>query len=202
MNSLGLAAGLMDLDNPDPKFFDPQVIAHALSQICRFTGHTREFWSVAEHCLLVVKSVSLLSDQETKDLGVNPKDYKNLQLQALLHDASEAFLGDVSTPIKSMLPQYKIIEKEFEHRIYDRFKVVRTKESDAIVKAADLMCLKFEAETYLIPEGATEPWVERIQIEKPFDRIYKVLKTLPPRYFKHPDYVCRRYLAKLAELTD
>ncbi len=59
-------------------------IAHSLSQLCRFTGHTRRFYSVADHCLLVSSMLP------------TPK----LMLAGLLHDASEAYFGDMSGPIK------------------------------------------------------------------------------------------------------
>lgn len=63
-------------------------IAHALSQKCRFTGHTVPFFSVAEHCLDVAAAVA--------DNGGTPQE----QLWALLHDAGEAYLPDVAAPIK------------------------------------------------------------------------------------------------------
>lgn len=69
----------------DPRIEDIDIrdIAHALSMICRFTGHVREFYSVAQHCVLASHLVP----------GENA-------LGALLHDASEAYLCDVSGPIK------------------------------------------------------------------------------------------------------
>ena len=81
-------------------------IGHALSQYCRFGGHTRHFYSVAQH-------VCLCHDY----MPAQPV----LRLQALLHDASEAYLGDVVKPLKIVLHDYLKIEKRLERIIMKRF---------------------------------------------------------------------------------
>lgn len=68
-----------------------EEIAHSLAQINRFTGHALRPYSVAEHSLLVCSMAS--------DAGAPPE----VQLAALLHDAHEAFVGDVSSPVKSAI---------------------------------------------------------------------------------------------------
>lgn len=73
--------------DPQPDEIDIKDIAHALSNQCRYAGHTRTFYSVAEHSY----HVSLL---------VSPKH----ALEALLHDASEAYLSDLSRPVKYLTP--------------------------------------------------------------------------------------------------
>lgn len=81
--------------NPD----DPEVsildIAHGLSNICRFGGQSAEFYSVAEHSVLVASVVK----------------NRSYALEALLHDAAEAYLGDVPRPIKAKLPCYMELEE-------------------------------------------------------------------------------------------
>ena len=72
-------------------------IAHALARICRWTGHVESFYSVGEHslhvCEQVLAATAELDDAERARCG----------LWALLHDASEAYIGDVSTPLKRYL---------------------------------------------------------------------------------------------------
>lgn len=82
-----------DLLAPENYEFDIEEIATALSHICRYTGHVNKFYSVAEHCVLVS--------------NICPP---SLALCGLLHDASEAFVGDVSSPLKKLLPEYRNIE--------------------------------------------------------------------------------------------
>jgi hypothetical protein len=79
-----------DILNPKPEMVRIEDIAHALSLLCRFTGHTKFFYSVGQHSYL-------------GSFLVPPKD----GLWFLLHDASEAFLGDVSSPLKHLTPAGK-----------------------------------------------------------------------------------------------
>lgn len=93
-----------DILKPEEYEFDIEEIATALSNLCRYTGHVNRFYSVAEHSVLVSRIVP-----------------NNLRLAALLHDASEAYLGDVSSPLKKLLPEYKAIERNVQAAIAKRF---------------------------------------------------------------------------------
>lgn len=93
--------------NPDPADIDVEDIAHALANQCRFTGHVRKFYSVAQHSVLA----STLVDDE-------------FALDALLHDASEAYLADIARPIKNMPgfgDVYHAAEQVLEEAVAERF---------------------------------------------------------------------------------
>ena len=128
--------------NPRVEDIHLEDIAHALSQICRFTGHTKHFWSVAQHSLLVH---NLIVEQY-------PNASVDIRLQALLHDASEAYLCDIASPIKQHMPQYKEDEKRMEAVIADRFNLSHP--WDRRVKQADVVSLCIEARELMPSKGA------------------------------------------------
>jgi hypothetical protein len=86
---------LLDLLDPSSITFDLEDIVTPLSRICRFAGQTQEFYSVAEHSVMV----SYLAEEMGGDAW-----------QALWHDAAEALVGDVTSPLKVQLPKFKRIE--------------------------------------------------------------------------------------------
>jgi uncharacterized protein len=118
----GLTFNLLE---PDPDLIEIEDIAHALSHICRFTGHTRVFYSVAEHSVRASQCV--------------PPEFA---MEALLHDAAEAYIGDVSSPLKAQLHEYRNIEFKLEQAIRQRFGLP-PKQSPCI-KQADLTMLATE----------------------------------------------------------
>lgn len=90
----------------DPRMNEVHIedISHALSMICRFTGHTRDFYSVAQHSVLVARALP-----------------RKLQLWGLLHDASEAYLCDIARPVKRCINGYAEIEARLMGVVADRF---------------------------------------------------------------------------------
>lgn len=81
----------VDTRNPKPETICIEDIAHALSQVCRYGGHCRYHYSVAQHCVFV--------SERLKRQGQSPRT----QLAGLLHDGAEAYLGDIPRPMKSLL---------------------------------------------------------------------------------------------------
>ena len=151
----------IDLLNPRPEDIFIEDIAHALSNICRFTGHTKQFYSVAQHS---VHTTLLLKDQE-------------FALQALLHDASEAYLSDVSTPLKRLLPEYVKLEKRFEAVIAERFDMPVVKHS--LVKKADLLALVTEKRDLMSKTDVCDQlWGDLSKIKPDMEKVHPLSPEL------------------------
>lgn len=139
----GLRFHLLD---PQPEEIDIHDIAHALSQQCRFTGHTNQFYSVAQHCVMVSQIVPGRGD-----------GHAGYALDGLLHDASEAYTGDVSKPLKYALEDSTEAFADIERRIYRTIaeKFGLRWPPPAQVKAADLIALATEKRDFMLPTTDT-----------------------------------------------
>lgn len=84
-------------------------IAQALSNLCRYSGHVNNFYSVAEHSVLLAEKI------------YNESNDADHALSALMHDATEAYLVDVPRPIKPHLKGYFEIERNLQRVIFDVF---------------------------------------------------------------------------------
>jgi hypothetical protein len=111
--------------NPSPAQIVIGDIAHGLAHQCRFNGQTNKFYSVAQHSVLVA--------------SILPRE---LRLAGLLHDAIEAYLGDVVQPLKDLLPEYQAIEENFCKVLGVRFGVNLQHNDD--IHHADLVVLATE----------------------------------------------------------
>jgi len=101
---------MVDVAKPDPELIDINDIAHALSFLCRGGGHCNVFFSVARHCVYCAQEARArrFSDAVT--------------LACLLHDASEAYMVDLPTPIKDgLFPEYRTYENRLLDCIYEKF---------------------------------------------------------------------------------
>ena len=109
-------------------------IAHALSLITRFSGHCKFHYSVASHSINVAKVL--------EKMGYNEK----IVLYGLLHDATEAYLGDIPRPIKPAFKNYEQYESQLQSLIWQAFNIEKPiKEEWDIVKSIDDAMLKCEA---------------------------------------------------------
>jgi hypothetical protein len=140
-----------DLFEPDADMIDPRDISHSLAHLCRFNGHTLEFYSVAQHSCIVAELV--------------PEEYK---LAALLHDATEAYLGDMTRPVKQWMPDYLGFEDILWASVCERFNLAL--DLPVCVRQADMIALATERRDLMQPEAAIwdclvgiEPMVETIR---------------------------------------
>lgn len=122
-----------DLAAPTPDMVNIHDIAWALSMTTRYGGHCTEFYSVAQHCVHVAQWVD-----------------KPLKLAALLHDAAEAYVGDVVQPLKTMLPGFKEIENDVLGAIALKFGVPFSQFKHPDIKTADMCMLRTE-QLYVTP---------------------------------------------------
>ena len=86
-------------------------IAHSLARLCRFNGHCLGFISVAEH------SVWCAQEAQRRCLDLQTQRW------ALMHDAAEAYVGDVPKPLKDLLPDFRAVEDQVQWLIRQRFKL-------------------------------------------------------------------------------
>lgn len=130
---------MFDVFSPHMEQINLKDISHALSMLCRYGGHSREFYSVAEHCVLMAEHF----------VGRGEKD---LARAALLHDATEAYMGDVVRPLKGQLPLYREVEGRLQTLIFMKYGIY-----DQVphgVKEADLRITTDERDMLMLPR----PW--------------------------------------------
>ena len=122
------AGEYFDAFNPDPAKVHIEDIAHALSQQPRYGGHLPKHYSVAQHSLYVSELLP-----------------KPLKLAGLLHDATEAYMPDVPSPLKARLPEVKNMENGLMKVILGKFGVWEVyRHNYSQIKEADIEALKIE----------------------------------------------------------
>lgn len=131
-----ISGRFVDLTKPNLDDIDINDISHSLALQCRFSGHCRRFYSVAEHSWHIARM-----------LGDFPVE---VQLAGLLHDASEAYLTDLPSPVKALMPEYREFEDNLMEHIAAKFNFEYP--LHPAVKHADMVMLATEAH-YLMPSG-------------------------------------------------
>ena len=154
--------------NPNPVLIRIEDIAHALSLLCRGNGHVKTFWSVGQHCICCAK--------EAMARGATAR----VVLACLLHDASEAYLSDVTRPVKKDLDYYLKVEALLQDRLWAFFipgRVLSEEERGQIFEIDDAM-LSWEFRE-LMAEELGDGW--------------KQLKTAPDCSFAGMEDVEKRF---------
>ena len=132
---------IFDLSDPKPENVDIVDIAHALGMLCRYCGHVKKFYSVAEHCVVMSRIVS-----------------PEAALDVLLHDSPEAYVTDISRPIKSLLPNHAPMEARVLSAIYEYLELDLPSESiKKEIELADLTLYLTEREQLMAKPP--KPWV-------------------------------------------
>lgn len=125
------------LTDPKPYMIHIDDIAAGLANKGHYSGQTPEYFSIAEHCLLTewlcAMDTTTGSDME-------------LRLISLLHDASEAYIGDIIRPLKDLVPEFKTIENEIHKAIFQKFDLPIERLSE--VKKYDIEAQDLEAEAF------------------------------------------------------
>lgn len=145
----------VDILNPKPEMFCIEDIAHSLSMIPRFGGHLPIFYSVAEHCIEMLKWTHLHPNAKCFD--------------ALMHDCSEAYLMDIPSPIKKLIPNYYLLEDNVMKVLSEKFKF--TYPLTESIKELDKHTLEFEWNNIMIKNDHNEN--NRLSIERLFLRLFK-----------------------------
>ena len=154
----------IDLINPRESNFLIDDIAHGLANTCRFGGQCSPFYSVAQHCV----HVSLLVP-------------RRFALAGLLHDAPEAYIGDVSSPLKSLLANYSDIEEAVKCHIC--FKLGEPSIYPPEVKEADLIALATERRDLMPNTPTNEAWAMLDGITPDQDKIEPLGPTMAKEAF-------------------
>lgn len=157
----GLGPSVCTVEGDEIHFLRPELnrysitaIAHSLSNLCRFTGHTSEFYSVAQHCVIVSHVV--------------PQEHA---LAGLLHEIEEPYLNDLSGPLKTLLPFYKWMARRFHAAALPRFGLAPV--LPPCVKVADNIVLNTERRDLMPPISWSATWDNA----QPLDQ---VIVPLPP----------------------
>lgn len=147
---------ILDLAKLTPKDINLRDIAHSLANTCRYGGHIMMFYSVAEHSVRASYLVKKKSEQK----------------RVLMHDAVEAYIGDMVHPIKICIPQYIKIEEELQKIIAKKYRFAPDFGKADYVKLADRAMAAMEIRDLIVHDGTKfekewwDQWAPRSLIDK------------------------------------
>lgn len=170
---------LFSVFDPKPEDIDIRDIAHALSLVCRFGGHCKFHYSVAQHSLLV--ELDIFQRWGAANW--------NLRLAALLHDASEAYIADICRPVKIAIANYAEIEARLQSAIWNAFGVTFDERTESIVKESDNAVLKTEA-VQVMKSGGSSWGIEKVR-RAPFEILPEHPNDMERAFRDIFDSICR-----------
>lgn len=184
MIQLTITGRKIDPWNVRPEDVDPHDIAGALSKQARFAGHTTFHYPVAQHCLMVADVLHPLGDVQ-------------LELAGLLHDAAEAYLVDVPSPVKHdpRMHHYRTAEARAQESVARRFGIDWALFDDPRLKRADLIAMATEVRD-LLPKPVPPEWYPELQNLIDYPPL-----PLPIRQ-TYPPAVEYAFLSRLLDLRD
>ena len=152
---------LFDVFNPSMEDIKIEDIAHSLSNICRYGGHSPKFYSVAQHCVICSHKEGTISEK----------------LEFLLHDASEAYLADMPRPIKRNMKNYMEMEDSLLELIFKKFQL-NFPLSDRVHEVDDVV-LAYEYRSFFeIKDENFEFWSPEYSKKMFLDRYYELMSNL------------------------
>lgn len=163
-----------DILNPTSDMICLKDISHALSNLCRYTGHVNRYFSVAEHCVCCSEL------PETVEV----------QRACLLHDLAETYINDLSSPLKTVLPKYREIEERILCVAFSKYGLHTIAPWDERIKSADSIMLWAETEQ-LMPESPAFDYIKEM---------VPVIDCPPIIDGWHPEYAKKMFLRRAAEL--
>lgn len=156
----------VDIMNPDPATIDVDDIFWVLSRMPRFNGHSITLipYNVAQHSLFVAKTSIKLFEKNP----IVGSSKTLIGLHGCLHDAAEAYLSDLPSPVKrhpELRPIFKAMENTLEAAIYESMCIpLPTPEEHRLVKHADLIAQKIESYNYMVSRGRTWEGLDEIHV--------------------------------------
>lgn len=161
---------LVDVSNPDPSTINIEDIAWGLSRMPRFCGQTVTAiaYNTAQHSLFVAEEVEDMIRRDT--IQLSPSKHSDIVLKALLHDAAEAYTGDLPSPVKHLTKLRPIIiqiENGLMNAIYTSLGIVEpTEEEEKIIKLADRIAQKIEAHAFMPSRGKHWENLPNVSLER------------------------------------